>query len=81
MSTGVGECAGEMVSQAEFLLEDKSFAGPVTVTEVNGPDLKSENNFDGATVKPAERSATAQGNTLHHRFAPHSYTMLKATVA
>ncbi len=63
----------DQAMDAEFLLEDKSFSGPVAVTEVNGPDLKSENNFDGATVKSAERNATAQGNTLHHRFAPHSY--------
>jgi len=63
---------------ADFLLEDKHFAGPVSVTEVNGPDLKSENNFDSTTVRAAERGATAQGNSLHLRIAPHSYTMLKA---
>ena len=63
---------------ADFLLEDKSFSGAVAVTEVNGPDLKSENNFDSTTVRATERSVGAQGNALHHRFAPHSYTMLKA---
>jgi alpha-N-arabinofuranosidase len=63
--------------EAEFLVQDKSFSGPLSVTEVNGPDLKSENNFDSTTVKSTERSATAQGNSLRLRFAPHSYTMLK----
>jgi len=62
----------------EFLVEDKTFSGAITVTEVNGPDLKSENNFDSTTVRATDRSATPQGNVLRHRFAPHSYTMLKA---
>src|SRR5579872_5841698 len=50
--------------ETEFELEDKAFSGPVTVTEVNGPDIKSENNFDAATVKPAERTAAADGKKL-----------------
>jgi alpha-N-arabinofuranosidase len=66
---------------AEVLIEDKNFSGEVTVTEVNGPGLKSENDFGSTTVQPKETSATPQGNTLHHRFAPHSYTMLKARLA
>ena len=63
---------------ADFLLEDKNFSGAVSVTEVNGPDLKSENNFDSTTVRSTGKSATGQGNTLRYRFPPHSYTMLKA---
>ncbi len=66
--------------EAEFLLEDKRFSGPVTVTEVNGPDLKSENNFDSTTVRPVARSTNAEGGSLRQRFAPHSYTMLKAAL-
>lgn len=65
----------------EFLLEDKQFAGAVEAVEVNGPDIKAENNFDAASVKPAPRSAAAQGNTLHYTFPPHSYTMLRAGLA
>jgi alpha-L-arabinofuranosidase len=61
-------------------LEDKQFRGPVEVTEVNGRDIKAENNFDGVSVKPVERSATAQEKTLRYRFPPHSYTMLRAKV-
>ena len=65
----------------DVLVEDKTFSGAVSATEVNGPDLKSENDFGSTTVKSAERSANAQGNTLHVRVAPHSYTMLKARLA
>jgi alpha-N-arabinofuranosidase len=59
-------------------LEDKQFSGPVAVSEVNGPDIKAENDFDKTAVKTAERAATASGRTLRYSFPPHSFTMLKA---
>ncbi len=43
--------------ETEFELEDKQFAGPVAVSEVNGPDIKSENDFGKTTVKTVERTA------------------------
>jgi alpha-N-arabinofuranosidase len=65
----------------EFDLEDKQFSGPVEITEVNGPDVKSENNFDAVNVKPAQHSMAAQGRRLQYRFPPHSYTMLRVKLA
>ena len=62
----------------EFEVTDKQFSGPVAVSEVNGPDIKSENDFDKTTVKTVERSATAEGRKLRYRAPAHSYTMLKA---
>ena len=62
---------------ADFELEDKQFSGPVAVSEVNGPNIKSENDFDKTTVKTVERTATAEGRRLRYTFPPHSYTMLK----
>ena len=70
----------DQVLEAEIEIQDKQFSGPVEVTEVNGPDLKAENNFDSAPVRPVERSVAAQGKTLRFRFPPHSYVMLKAKV-
>jgi alpha-N-arabinofuranosidase len=67
--------------QTEFDLEDKHFSGAAEAIEVNGPDIKAENSFDGAPVKPAQRSATAEGKTLHYNFPPHSYTMIRARLA
>lgn len=64
--------------ETEFELEDKQFAGAVAVTEVNGPDIKAENDFDKSTVKPVERSVAADGRKLRYSFPPHSFTMLKA---
>jgi alpha-N-arabinofuranosidase len=63
---------------AEFEAQDKQFSGPVQVTEVNGPDIKAENDFGSVKVQPSTRTTEAQGKTLKFRFAPHSYTMLKA---
>ena len=58
-------------------VEDKMFSGDVAVTEVNGPDIKAENDFNSTKVKPSQRSVAAQGKKLNYSFAPHSYTMLK----
>jgi len=67
--------------QTAFEVEDKQFSGTVEVIEVNGPDIKAENNFEGEPVKPAHRSATAQGKMLHYNFPPHSYTMIRSKLA
>ncbi len=67
--------------ETEFELEDKQFAGPVAVSEVNGPDIKSENDFGKTLVKTTERSAATDGRKLRYRFPPHSYTMLKGKLA
>ncbi len=61
----------------EIELQDKEFAGPVAISEVNGPDIKAENDFGVTKVKPTPRTATAAGRKLTQTFAPHSYTMLK----
>ena len=67
--------------ETEFEAQDKQFSGAVEATEVNGPDIKSENDFGKVTVAPVARRATAQANRLRYSFPPHSYTMLKARLA
>jgi len=62
---------------AEIEAEDKQFSGDVAITEVNGPDIKAENDFGSAKVGAVERSAQAQGKKLLQSFAPHSYTVLR----
>jgi alpha-N-arabinofuranosidase len=63
--------------ETEFEAQDNQFAGPVEVTEVNGPDIKAENDFGSTKVQAVTRSANAEGHKLRYRFPPHSYTMLK----
>jgi alpha-N-arabinofuranosidase len=64
--------------ETEFETEDKQFAGPVEVSEVNGPDIKAENDFDSTKVRTVSKAAKAEGRKFRYTFAPHSYTMLKA---
>jgi alpha-L-arabinofuranosidase len=68
----------DQVIETEFEVQDNQFVGPVEVAEVNGPDIKAENDFGSTKVQAATRSANADGNKLRYRFPPHSYTMLKA---
>jgi alpha-N-arabinofuranosidase len=63
---------------ADLELEDKQFAGPVEISEVNGPDIKSQNDFGATTVKTVKRSGKAEGRKFTYSFPPHSYSMLKA---
>jgi len=67
--------------EAEFVLADRQFSGPVQVSEVNGPDIKAENDFGVTKVKASPKSASADGNTLRMTLPPHSYTMLKAKIS
>ncbi len=67
--------------EAEFELQDKQFAGPVAVSEVNGPDIKAENDFGKTVVKTVNKSASSDGHKLHYVFPAHSYTMLKTKVS
>jgi len=62
-------------------LEDKSFSGAVTVSEVNGPDIKAENDFGKTLVSARNSSVNANGASLSYTFPPHSYTQLRASVA
>lgn len=63
--------------EAEIESQDKQFAGAVEITEVNGPDIKAENDFGMTKVAATSRSMNATGRAFHYRFPPHSYTMLK----
>ena len=70
----------ESAQDAVFELEDKKFNGEFQVFEVNGPDIKAENNFDKSPVKTQSKSVTATGGTLKYSFPPHSFTMLKGSI-
>jgi alpha-N-arabinofuranosidase len=66
--------------ECEFQLQDRDFSGPVEVTVVNGPDIKSENSFESTQVRATTSSITADRKTLRYSAPAHSYTMLKAKV-
>jgi alpha-N-arabinofuranosidase len=62
-------------------LENKRFNGEFQVFEVNGPEIKAENNFNSNQVKTTQKSAAASGTTLKYTFPAHSFTMLKGRLA
>ncbi len=62
-------------------LEDKNFSGAIAVSEVNGPDIKAENDFGKMPVAAKDKSVAASGNSLAYNFPPHSYTQLRAKLA
>jgi len=65
-----------------FQLEDKKFASEFEVYEVNGPDIKAENDFDKTVVQTTQRaSVKASGSVLKYSFPAHSFTMLKGKLA
>ena len=65
----------------EIVLQEGRFAGEVTVYEVNGPDIKAENDFGeervSTVVKP---SMSARGNSLTYSFPPHAVTLLRGRI-
>lgn len=67
--------------ETAFEMQDKQFSGEIEVAEVNGPDIKAENDFGKTTVKSSMKSVSPQGKTLRYSFPAHSYTMLKARLA
>jgi alpha-N-arabinofuranosidase len=67
--------------ETDFELEDKQFSGAVEISELNGPDIKAENDFGSTKVSTVQRSATATGKKFTYRFPPHSYTMLKTKLS
>ena len=61
--------------------EDKSFAGPVTASEVNDPCIKAQRDFSSSPVTAKSRPVEAHGNSLNISLAPHPYIQLKARLA
>ena len=63
--------------ETDIELEDRQFAPAVEISEINAPDIKTENSFDSTTVQTVKRTTTAEKKSLRYSFPPHSYTMMK----
>jgi alpha-N-arabinofuranosidase len=62
----------------DILSQNGAFSGNFQVYEVNGPDIKSENNFDKTEVSTKKKAdIKANGNKITYSFPPHSLTMIK----
>ena len=66
----------------DILSQNGSFSGTLSIFEVNGPDIKSVNDFGKETVKSiAQPAKTASGNKFTYSFPPHSFTLIKGKMA
>jgi alpha-L-arabinofuranosidase len=66
----------------DILSQSGSFTGSFSVQEVNGPDIKSANDFDRELIKTVSKpSIAAGGNKITYTFTPHSVTMIKGKVS
>ena len=65
----------------DIISQTGEFTGNMKVYEVNGPDIKSMNDFDKTEVKSVEKQVVkVKGNAITYSFPPHSFTLLKCTV-
>jgi len=65
----------------DIISQNGAFTGNFSVSEINGPDIKSSNDFNKEIVKTSERpSITGSGNKITYSFPPHSFTMIKGKI-
>jgi len=66
---------------AQIICQEGTFAGPFEIYEVNGPDIKAENDFDRESVKAIRRpDVQVSGPTFTYAFPAHSFTLLRGTI-
>jgi alpha-N-arabinofuranosidase len=66
---------------ADIISQNGAFMGNFSVSEINGPDIKSSNDFNNEIVKTIEKpSIAASGNKITYTFPPHSFTMIKGKI-
>jgi alpha-L-arabinofuranosidase len=65
----------------DIICQTGEYAGDFEVFEVNGPDIKSENDFGKETVKVVNKPVIkAKGDKITYSFPPHSFTMIKGKI-
>jgi alpha-N-arabinofuranosidase len=71
----------ESAITTDIISQEGNFAGAFEVYEVNGPDIKSENDFNVTNVKTTKKNdIKASGQKITYSFAPHSFTMIKGRI-
>lgn len=65
----------------DVLLQSGEYSGAFKVYEVNGPDVKSANDFGKEIVKTETKpDIKVKGQKITYSFPPHSFTMLKGKI-
>ncbi len=67
--------------RTDIISQTGEFSGSFEVFEVNGPGVKSSNDFDKTEVKTVQKEAVKSGGTsFSYTFPPHSLTLLKGKI-
>lgn len=62
----------------DIISQQGVFSGAFSVNEVNGPDVKSVNDFTKENIKTINKSPfNVNGSKFTYTFPPHSFTLLK----
>lgn len=65
----------------DIIFQNGPFSGIFKVYEVNGPDIKSMNDFDSEKVITVEKPVIkANTNKISYSFPAHSFTMIKGKI-
>jgi len=65
----------------DIISQKGEFSGEFEVYEVNGPDVKANNNFKETKVKTEKKSSIqADGSEITYSFPAHSYTLIKGKI-
>lgn len=65
----------------DIISQSGVFSGNLLVFEVNGSDIKSENNFNKEEVTVKEKPfIKSDGYKFTYNFSPHSFTMIKGKI-
>jgi alpha-N-arabinofuranosidase len=66
----------------DLISQEGQFSGDFEVYEVNGPDIKSENDFGKTTVETKQKTAlkVKTSDKVTYSFPAHSFTMLKGKI-
>jgi alpha-N-arabinofuranosidase len=66
----------------DLISQEGKFTGDFQVFEVNGPDIKSGNDFGKTTVETVQKPAlkVKAADKVTYSFPPHSFTMLKGKI-
>lgn len=66
----------------DILSQEGLFNGEFEVYEVNGPDIKSENDFGKTTVETVQKDniKVKNGESFTYSFPAHSFTMMKGKI-
>ena len=65
----------------DIISQNGAFTGSFSVSEVNGPGTKAENNFGRETVNTQSKPPVKpDGNKIVYSFPPHSFTMIRGKI-